>query len=619
MPPIPQSILDGVGRYGQFRQAQLIAWNPAKRQLLITTSFNANPAAPQLHLIDGPGRDRRQLTWMPRGVPAGVSASFAPTDPDSLIFQYDPSGKELPSLYRYDLKTAETSLVVDARSRYAPVWSPQGGWLAYDSAERNGKDRDLYVIQPADPKTKRRLAEFTGAWSPEQWSPDGTTLLVTEVLSNSETYLWRVDVKSGEKAAITPRDGEKAGFFNGRFSADGRRVYALSDRAGGEFRIWRCDVARCVWTPVSAEGTAFDGPNDVGGGFELSPDGSLLAGTVDRGSSSELQLIDLTTLKPRALPAIPKGLVTKVQWRPGSREVGFSLASVKTPGDVFSIDTSLGTLTRWTTTEVSFNADVLPVPEVVEWKSFDGELISGVLYRPAVRFTGPRPVVVNIHGGPDLRERMRWQGRSNNVLNEVGAVVIYPNVRGSSGFGRRFQQLDDGRLRGNAVKDIGALLDWIATRPELDKNRVVLLGVSSGGWLALEAGIAYNDRIRGVVEGAGITNFVTFLEGTDPARQENRRREYGDERDPQMREYLTSLSPVTRAAALKRPTFVIHPGKDARVPVGQAQELVKSLRTSNPNVWYLEFSEANHDNLGGVGGDYLLASWMWFFRNFLLN
>lgn len=617
MPPVPQSILDGVARYGQFRQAQLIAWHPTKRQMLITTSFNSNPSTPQLHLVDGPGRDRRQLTWLERGVPILAVATFSPTDPNSFIFQYD-STAELRSLYRFDLTTGETSLVAEARSRYAPVWSRQGTWLVYDSAERNGRDRDLYVIQPSDPKTKRRLAEYPGAWSPQEWSADGTTLLVNEILGNSETYLWRFDVKTGEKTAITPRDGEKAGFFNARFSADGRKVYALSDRAGGEWRVWVCEIAKCAWTPVTAEGTVVSSPNG-GGLLDLSPDRSMLAINVDKGPGVELQVIDLTTLKPRALPAIPQGTVTQIRWRPGSREVGFSLGSLKALGDVYSIDTSLGTLARWTSSETTFNADALPAPEIVQWKSFDGEVISGVLYRPAAKFTGPRPVLVSIHGGPDLVDRVRFQGRSNYILNELGIAIIYPNVRGSSSFGRRFMQLDDGKLRGNAVKDIGALLDWVGGRPELDKGRVVLLGISSGGWLALEAGIAYNDRIRGVIEGAGITNFVTFLEGTDPTRQANRRLEYGDERDPQMREFLTSLSPATRASALRKPTFVIHPGKDARVPVGQALELVNALKASNPNVWYLEFTEANHDNLAVVGDSYMLASWMWFFKNFLLN
>ena len=617
MPPIPQSILDGLSKYAQFRSAEQVAWHPTKRQIRINTSFNSNPAVPQLHLVDGPGRDRRQLTWMDRGVSPSAAVTFAPGVADSFVFQYDASA-ELRSLYRFNLTTGDVSLITEARSRYSPVFSRDGKWLAYDSAERNGRDRDLYVIQPGDPQTKRRLAEFTGPWSPQDWSPDGSSLLAIEVLSNSETYVWKIDVRTGQKTALTPRDGEKAGFFNVRFSSDGRKVYALSDRVG-DWRIWRCDVAKCTWTAVTPDGVVLNSPN-LDGGFELSPDGTVLAASAIKGATSELLLMDLTTLKPRTLPAIPVGRVTRIQWRPGSREVGFTLGTVKSYWDVYSVDTSLGTLTRWTTSEATFNADALPAPEVVEWKSFDGETISGILYRPAAKFTGARPVIVNIHGGPDARVFVAFQGRSNYILNELGAAIIYPNVRGSSpGFGKRYQQLDDGKLRVNTVKDIGALLDWISTKPELDKTRVVLVGASSGGWLALEAAAAYNDRIRGVIEGAGITNFVTFLENTDPARQDNRRAEYGDERDPAMRDFLLSLSPTQHAGQLKKPLFIIQPGKDARVPVTQAQELFNAVKASNQNVWYLEFTEANHDNLPLVAGDYMLASWMWFFRNFLLN
>jgi dipeptidyl aminopeptidase/acylaminoacyl peptidase len=620
MPPIPQAIVDGVARYGQFRTSQMLAWHPTKRQVLINTSFNSNPSSPQIHLVDGPGRDRHQLTWLERGISPNLDrVVFAPGgNGDSFVFPYN-STAELRSLYRYSFTTGQTSLVAEARTRYNPVWSRDGKWLAYDSAERNGRDRDLYVINPSDPSTKRRLAEFTGPFSPMDWSPEGTTLIADEILSNGETYLWKVDVKTGEKTAITPREGgEKAGYFNARLSLDGKKLYAMSDRDGGDWRIWRCELVKCTWTAVTPPNVALDGPNDLGG-FEISPDGAMAAAIVDRGSTSELQVFDLTTLKARPLPEMPKGVVTHVMWRPGSREVGFTLESVKVPADVYSIDTSLGTLTRWTTSEASFNTDVLPQPEVVEWKSFDGLAITGILYRPSTKFTGPRPVLINLHGGPDLRERMRWRGRSNYILDELGAAIIYPNVRGSTGFGRKFTQMDDGKLRGDTVKDVGALLDWIAARPDLDKNRVVVLGVSSGGWLALESGIAYSDRIRGVVEGAGITNFVTFLEGTDPARQDNRRQEYGDERDPEMRQFLLSLSPAPQAGQLKKPTFIIQPGNDKRVPVSQAQELLAALKQNNQPVWYLEFTDANHDNLGGVGGDYLLASWMWFFKSFMLN
>lgn len=616
MPPIPQSIADGFASYAQFRQAQLIAWHPTKRQILIATSFASNPPLLQFHLVDGPGRERRQLTWLKNGLPTAVDASFDPADGNTFVFPSDPAGGEFGSLYRFDLATGQTRMVTEAKMRYAPVWSRQGKWLAYDSKERNGKDRELYVIEPADPSTKRRLGDFEGSWEPQDWSPDGTTLLVTEFPTNDETYLWTVNVKTGEKKAITPHGGPKEAWYSARFSNDGKTLYAVGEHGGESPRLWRCDLANCRWKAVSPDGIALDGQNVK---LAISPDGALAAYAVNRGSSTDLQVLDLTTLKLRRLPEIPKGTVAQIAWRPKSREVGFTLASVRSQGDVYSVDTRLATLTRWTTSETTFNADSLPTPQVISWKSFDGQAISGILYRPSSKFTGPRPVEIYIHGGPDQHEYARFQGRSNYQLDELGMAVIAPNVRGSSGFGRKFADLDNGRGREGAIKDIGALLDWIATRPDLDKNRVVLVGPSYGGWLALEAGIVYNDRIRGIIEGAGITNFVTFLEHTDAARQENRREEYGDERDPEMRKFLLSISPIARAAELKKPTLIVQAGKDPRVPVEQGQELVKALKANGATVWYEEIKDANHENFPRLGGDYVLYSWELFFKTFVLN
>jgi len=299
VPAIPQSIAEGLARYAQFRQAQSLAWHPTRRQMVITTALGATP---QLYMLDGPGRDRRQLTWYDRAVPPIVA--FDPTDPNAFVFQFDPDGSELRPLYRYDLAAGQISLVTPSKTRYPHVWARQGKWLAFDSAERNGKDRDIYVMQPADPSTKRRLTEAEGAWAPQDWTPDGATLIVNEVFSNSETYLWRVEIKTGQMTAITPRDGEKAAWFNARVSADGKKLYALSDRQGGEFRIWRCDLARCTWTPVTAEGVRADSPVQTGQ-FEISPDGTTLGVIIDRGSSTELHLIDLTTLKARTVATPP--------------------------------------------------------------------------------------------------------------------------------------------------------------------------------------------------------------------------------------------------------------------------------------------------------------------------
>src|SRR5678815_1122836 len=211
IPPIPQSIADGLARYSQFRQAQMQAWHPSKRQVIIRTALGN---APQLHLVEGPARDRRQLTWFRNGVHSEVSPSFDPADPNTFVFLYDPANTEGRSIYKYDTAAGESTLVASAKARYPAIWARQGRWLAYDSAERNGKDHDIYVIQPSDPKTKRLLTQVENLWSAEDWSPDGSTLLLAENFSNTETYLWRVDVKTGEKTPVTRRgDGKTAAWY----------------------------------------------------------------------------------------------------------------------------------------------------------------------------------------------------------------------------------------------------------------------------------------------------------------------------------------------------------------------------------------------------------------------
>lgn len=618
MPPIPTSIADDLARYGAYRDAQIVAWHPTQRQLLVNTVFGQFP---QIHMVDGPGRARTQLTFLSPGVPRATAAapvspaSFDPADGNTIVIRRDATGgTEGYSLYRYDLASGAITRLNDAKSQSGvPVWSRQGKWIAYRSGERNGTDRDLFVMQPADPSTARRVGDTSGNWDVEDWSPDGSSLLAVEMLSNTETRLWTVDVASGAKKPLTPNGSEPVAWFNARFAADGRSVYARSDKGGG-MRVWRGSIATATWTPISGDADAVDS-------FELSPDGLMIAMIVDRGAHTDLQVLDLGTLKPRPLPAIGPGVMSQIMWRPGSREVGFTLASIKSPGDVYSVDTSLGTLTRWTFSEVSFNPDVLPAPEVIRWKSEDGLTISGILYRPSTTFSGPRPVMIALHGGPEQRDRVRFQGRSNYFLNELGIAIIYPNVRGSTGFGRAYLDADNGKARAGAIKDVGALLDWIGTQPALDKTRVLVQGPSYGGYLALESAVVYGRRIRCVMAGAAMTNLVTFLEQTSPDRQANRRAEYGDERDPDMRAFLLSISPITRASELKIPTMILHPGNDTRVPVNQAHEMVQALKANQAPVWYLEFAGVGHDHFPGTAAnnDLMLAAWTLFIKTYLLN
>ena len=485
MPPIPVALAEALASYGSARQAILLAWHPTRRQVLISTRFGN---VPQIHAVSGPGMDRAQLTFFREGVQRG-SAAYEPVHGDYFVFTKDAGGgTEALQLFRYDVATGRATMITDGKSRYgSPAWSHKAGLIAFECSRRNGKDRDLYVMNPLEPGSLKMVAQTEGSWSVSAWSPDDSELIAMSAVTNEEKHLWRVKVATGEKTLLT--EGDKARWDMAQYSPDGRSLYGLSNRGGDTLRIWRTDVASVKWTPLTKEDEGVES-------FALSPDGRTLAVTFDSTTSSRLELIDAATSAVRLAPKLPAGqLLGAPQWRPGGGEVAFSLWSLRTYGDVYSVNVKSGAVERWTSSELGpFNPESLPEPEIIKWKSFDGVEMSAVLYRPPARFTGPRPVIINIHGGPSgatARERPRFQGRSAYFLNELGIAMLMPNVRGSFGFGKDFERLDDGPLRENAVKDIGTLLDWIGKQPFLDKNRIAVTGASYGGYMTYAVAAMY--------------------------------------------------------------------------------------------------------------------------------
>jgi dipeptidyl aminopeptidase/acylaminoacyl peptidase len=617
VPPIPLALANAIWPYGQFRQARMLGWHPTERRVLIGTSFGN---VPQIHEVRGPGAARTQLTFFNDGVSITAFPTINPVasyDPAgrSFVFRKDTSGGgEALQLFRYDLASGLHTMLTDGRSRYGvPVWSRRASLIAYDSTRRNGKDRDLYVMDPADHKTERIIAEVDGTWSVLDWSPDDKEILAQQLIPGSaETRVWRIAVDSGKRTLVTPSTGQPARWTLAQFSGDGKHVYALSDRDSDYTRVWKCDLGGGVWAPVTDPAAAIEM-------FVASPTSHTLAVVVDRGATSQLQIIDGATGKLKPSPSLPPGVISYLSWQRSGALLGVEFAGARTFRDVYAVDIAANRLERWTSSETGgLNAESLPEAELIEWKSFDGQKIPGIYYRPASRFTGPRPVIINVHGGPETRERPRMLGRSNYFRNELGVAIIYPNVRGSAGFGKVYEHLDDGRKREDAVKDIGALLDWIATRPELDKSRVLLTGSSYGGYITLASAIAYGDRIRCAIEAFGLSDFVAFLDGTDPSRRRDRLLEYGDPSDPDMRAFLKSISPLTHAAKLKIPLLVAQGAKDTRVPPEQAEAMVKAVRANGTPVWYLVY-DSGHEELPGTTNDFSIYSWALFMQKFLLN
>jgi dipeptidyl aminopeptidase/acylaminoacyl peptidase len=612
VPPVPVALADAIFPYGQFRRARLLSWHPTERRILIATRFDQ----PQLFDVRAPGGARRQLTFFGDGVAAPDERPPAIYEPDgrSFVFQKDTAGGgEANQLFRYDLASGTSTLLTDGRSKNQyPVMS-RSGLVAFSTTRRNGKDWDIYSLNPANAREDhRRILEATGTWIPLDWSPDGRQLLVVELVSNAQMHLWLIDVASGARTALTDRTSPPARWVPASFTPDGKSILALSNKSGESTSLWRRAVSGNEWTAVTRSDEALEG-------FALSPDGRTLAVIVDRGDTNMLRLQSLSG-RERPAVALPAGVISDLVWHPSGREVGFSLSGARMFHDVYSLIVDSNRLERWTWSEIGgANAEALPEAEVVRWKSFDNVMVSGILYRAPARFTGPRPVIINVHGGPDQRERTRALGRSNYFRNELGIALIYPNIRGSIGFGRTFEHLDDGLLRENAIKDIGALLDWIATQPGLDKNRVMIVGASYGGYVALASAIEYGDRLRCVQAAFAISDYLSYLETTDMSRQANRNAEYGNPEDPEVRKFLTKISPLTNAARLRIPLYLVHGARDTRIPQSQSDMMAKAVKAGGTPVWYVVYKDEGHLTLSPPNNNFNQYTWTLFVQKYLLN
>ncbi|MGI8618891.1 MAG: S9 family peptidase [Gemmatimonadaceae bacterium] len=612
IPPIPASLAATVRKYTEARSASLADWHPTRREILLSTRFGN---AAQLHRVGAPMGARYQLTFYDEPVTGG---SFDPRDGQFLIFSRDVGGNEFGQLYRFDLQSREAVLLTDGgRSQNGGVeWSTAGDRIAYASTRRNGTDRDIYTMDPRIPSTDRRVLQVSGGgWSALDWSPDDRTLLVGEYLSVNDSRLWLVDVASGAKRLLTPAaSGDPVAWSGGEFSADGRAVFATAD-AGSEFQaLMKVDVASGRVTPV-VSGI----PWDIDA-FDLSPDGSTIAFVVNEAGIARLHLLDTATGRHRRVASLPQGQVGGLKWRPGGGELAFSLSASKFPSDVFSLDVPSGKLTRWTESELGgLDPDDLVEPSLIEWTSFDGREISGFYYRPPARFAGKRPVIINIHGGPEGQSRPGFQGRSNYYMNELGVAMIFPNVRGSTGFGKTFVKLDNAAKRLDSVKDIAALLDWIARQPELDASKVLVTGGSYGGYMTLMVATMYDDRICCAVDVVGISNLATFLQNTESYRRDLRRAEYGDEREPALRAWMDSTAALTNVSRITKPLFVVQGANDPRVPRSEAEQIVRAVRGNGGTVWYLLAMDEGHGFRKKNNADVQYYATIQFVRRFLLD
>ena len=615
--PIPAELAAKIEPYTDFRAQLLLSWHPGRRAMLVSRRLEATN---QVHLVSAPGSAPEPLTDSPDPV---NFAQFEPAKGGSFVFLRAEGGNEVYRAFREDVATKAVTALSPEGERATEFEFARSGKVAVyatqlvDRADRERKAVTIvHLLDPARPKSDRVVARLDGGgWGAFHFSEDGKRLVFLEYLSATESYLWVMDVATGRKGRITPKPrAGKVSYGEARFTRDGRGVVTVSD-ADGEFR-------RLVYLPVSAGKPRVLTPkldHDVEQ-FDLSFDANRIAFVTNESGASVLRLMELASFKELPRPALLEGVIHGLEWRRHSHEVAFSMSSAKSAGDVFSYDIDQNQLTRWTNgNSPKVNTSGFAEPKLVKWKSFDGLEVSGFLYSPRASFAGKRPVIVNIHGGPEGEARPDFIGRNNYFVDELGVAILYPNVRGSDGFGKTFLSLDDGRKREDSVKDIGALLDWIASQPDLDASRVMIVGGSYGGYMTLACAVHFADRIAGAVDVVGISNFVTFLENTESYRRDLRRVEYGDERDPSMREFLESISPLNHADRIAKPLLVASGRNDPRVPYTEGEQIVANLKARATPVWYILARDEGHGFAKKPNADYLFFAMVEFARATLLK
>ena len=600
VPTLTNDLLANLTRYQNTRSAQLLGW--MGDGVLISTRFGNTV---QLHRVEAPLGMRRQMTFFDEPV---AGAAVNPGSRVGFVYLKDVGGSEFYQLFWYNAASGETTMLSDGKSRYMGVsWSPSGRWMGYSTTEGNGVDWDLH-IRDLDGRRVVVQEDRGVGWRIEDWSADEHRVLVSRYLSVNESRLFEIDLGTGQHRRLL---GHATAAFGSARYGEGGSIYFTSDMDAEFMRLHRLDAR----TGDSAVLTG-DTPWDVAT-FAVSRDHRRLAYVVNENGVSRLFAMQTADRRFTALPALPQGIVSGLRFDPAANRLGFTLSSPTTPSDVFSIDFDTRQLTRWTRSELGgLRRSDLVEPVAVEFTSFDGRAIPAFVYKPRQR--GPHPVIVNIHGGPEGQARPRFSPTTQFHVNELGAAVIYPNVRGSAGYGKSYLKLDNGRLREDSVRDIGALLDWIAAEPDLDADRVAVMGGSYGGYMVLASLVHYGHRLRAGVERVGISNFVTFLENTQPYRQDLRRAEYGDERDADMRAFLESISPLNRVADIDTPLLISQGLNDPRVPASESEQIVAALQARGVPVWYVLANDEGHGFRKKTNRDYLAGVTVAFLERRLL-
>jgi dipeptidyl aminopeptidase/acylaminoacyl peptidase len=581
VPQTPAALKAAIAPYYNARSAVFEDWLP-DGSMLIATRFGD---VQQIHHVKAPGAARTQLTFAKEP----INSAIVQPGTDRYLYPIDVGGAEYYQAYLRDLSGREVQLTAPKTRNQSFKFSKDGKLASWSQVTPGDPNYDIIVADPANPAGRRVAHEGTGAISPEDISPDGSKILAARYHSAQHSELFVLDVASGKLTPVGPQK-RKIAYQGGAFVDGGRSIVTLSDDGS--------EVARPVVIDVASGKVRDLAPGAKWGaeGFDLSPDGRTIALNVNEEGYSKVVLRDVATGRELAGPKLPLGVLTALKFSPDGTKLGLSLSTSVSSGDVWSYELASGALTRWTQSELGgLDSADLVEPELFRYPTFDKRTIPAFIYKPKTAPAGKKlPVVIQIHGGPEGQEQPNFNPRRQSWVNELGAAVIIPNVRGSSGYGKTYLSLDNAEKREDSVKDIGALLDWVAKQPDLDASRVAVVGQSYGGYMVLAVAGHYNDRLAGIIDLYGISDFITFLENTEGYRRDLRRAEYGDERDPKMRAVFEKIAPIKMSPKMKKPMMVFQGANDPRVPRSESEQMVAKLRGQGTEVWYVLAKDEGH-------------------------
>jgi dipeptidyl aminopeptidase/acylaminoacyl peptidase len=556
-------------RYLKIRSAWGPSWSPDGRRVSFLTEITGVPQVWEV-LAEGPSWPE-QLTFYEERV---SGAEYSPTQ-ERLLFGMDAGGNERTQLFLLEGGEVTDLTRAPGAIHYSGGFSPDGGRVAYTATRRNGTDFDVFVQEPeGEPEM---VWEVPGYHTVSDWAPDGSFLLVSRHRSNLDNDLYRLDLATGEATLLTPHE-EDARFYGARVTPDGGSVYLATDRDGDFMRLARLDLATLdleYLTPDDRDVEAVD----------LSKDGRYLLASRNVEGYSGLMLF---SGEGRRMPdpEVPEGIVGGFEFSPDSRRLAFTLVSPTRNADVWVLDLPDGEsrqITRSSTAGIPRSS--FRRPHLARYPTFDGCEIPALFYEPE---EGNAPVVVNVHGGPESQSRPAFAPVTQYLLHR-GYAVFFPNVRGSTGYGKAYTHLDDVGLRIDSVKDLAHAAYWLR---EKGHRRVAVMGGSYGGFMVLAALTGYPELWTAGVDIVGIANLVTFLENTGSYRRALREAEYGSLRSD--RDFLESISPIHKAGNIEAPLMVIHGKNDPRVPVGEAEQIVEKVRKNGGTVEYLLYEDEGH-------------------------